>query len=713
MLAGSPPFASAELKKRGLLELLRVVREEEPPRPSHKLSTADTLPSLSANRGTEPKALTGLLRNELDWIVMKALEKDRGRRYETANGFAADVLRYLAGEAVQAHPPSAGYRLKKFVRRNRVQVTAAGVVLLALVGGVVGTTLGLIEAQAQRQRAETHLTQANENYQLARGAVDRYLTRVGDSRLLNEPYMDELRLELLESAREFYQTFADRRRGDPEAQKDLAIAHLQLADIAWQMSKHEAAVDELRASREVMRSTGPTANATPEYVQSGVRLASYQLQLGHFDEALGTITDTVKGAEGGLGANPDDVTLGTLLARALERRGAIFRQTNQKAEAVADFKRAEEVLVRLARLHPHARDISRDHANLFVHRGQLAYEAQQDDEAEKWHRQALAIRRTFADAEPYSEEAKAGLSVSLSNVAAVLRRKNRQAEAIPLMQEAIDIYRTLVRDHPAVATYRSGLASYLTNFSVIYKTSGASDKADQLNQEAIDLMVGLTRQFPRLRVYSLGLGTAESNEGNSAVSAKKWGDAIRWFDRSNATLEPLLEGADDPRVRVVLRNNHWGRADAYAAKGDFAAAVSAFDRAIETAEERIRPELRLARALALAKSGDHQQARAAAEAELARESAKKHHWFDASKVFVAAAAAADAPETAAELNARAVAALRRACELKYFEDARSRSELRGGEFDPLREREDFKKLIADLEAKYPPKKDAPTTPEKK
>ena len=149
LLTGSPPFSRKELEKKGLLEILRVVREEEPPRPSTKLSTADALPSLSANRGTEPKKLTGLLRNELDWVVMKALEKDRTRRYETANGFAADVQRYLSGEAVIAHPPSTAYRIKKFVRRYRGQVIAASLVLLALLTGVVGTALGLLEARRQ------------------------------------------------------------------------------------------------------------------------------------------------------------------------------------------------------------------------------------------------------------------------------------------------------------------------------------------------------------------------------------------------------------------------------------------------------------------------------------------------------------------------------------------------------------------------------------
>jgi len=105
--------------------MLRVIREQEPSKPSTKLSTADGLPTLAANRGTEPAKLTKLVRGELDWIVMKALEKDRNRRYETANGFAMDVQRYLADEPVQACPPSAWYRLRKFVRRNKGPVLAA------------------------------------------------------------------------------------------------------------------------------------------------------------------------------------------------------------------------------------------------------------------------------------------------------------------------------------------------------------------------------------------------------------------------------------------------------------------------------------------------------------------------------------------------------------------------------------------------------------
>src|SRR5437660_9901636 len=133
LLAGSPPFTRQELEKAGMLEMLRVIREQEPSKPSTKLSTAEGLPTLAANRGTEPAKLTRLVRGELDWIVMTCLEKDRNRRYDTANGFAMDVQRYLADEPVLACPPSVGYRFRKFARRHRRALLTASVVALAVV----------------------------------------------------------------------------------------------------------------------------------------------------------------------------------------------------------------------------------------------------------------------------------------------------------------------------------------------------------------------------------------------------------------------------------------------------------------------------------------------------------------------------------------------------------------------------------------------------
>jgi tetratricopeptide (TPR) repeat protein len=157
LLTGSTPLTRKRLKEAPILEVLRVIREEEPPRPSTRLAESrDTLPSISAQRQTEPAKLTKLVRGELDWIVMKALEKDRNRRYETAGAFAEDVQRYLRDEAVQACPPSAWYRVRKFAWRNKGPVLATSVILLCLIGGIIGTSWGMMQAIAAQDtiRAE-------------------------------------------------------------------------------------------------------------------------------------------------------------------------------------------------------------------------------------------------------------------------------------------------------------------------------------------------------------------------------------------------------------------------------------------------------------------------------------------------------------------------------------------------------------------------------
>ncbi len=134
-----------------------MIKEEEPPRPSTRLSdSGEALASISAQRQTEPAKLAKLMRGELDWIVMKCLEKDRNRRYETANGFAADVQRYLNDETVQACPPSAGYRFRKFVRRNKRILVTVGLLALALIVGTVVSTWQAIrrgKPRAWRKRA--------------------------------------------------------------------------------------------------------------------------------------------------------------------------------------------------------------------------------------------------------------------------------------------------------------------------------------------------------------------------------------------------------------------------------------------------------------------------------------------------------------------------------------------------------------------------------
>ena len=154
LLTGSPPIDKSQFKQGAILEMLRMVREVEPPRPSTRLSSAHNLPNIAANRNIEPTKLAKAMRGELDWVVMKALEKDRTRRYDSANALSRDIQRYLADEVVEARPPSPGYRLKKFVRRHKGQVIAASLILLTLIGGIIGTTIGLISAEAERLAAD-------------------------------------------------------------------------------------------------------------------------------------------------------------------------------------------------------------------------------------------------------------------------------------------------------------------------------------------------------------------------------------------------------------------------------------------------------------------------------------------------------------------------------------------------------------------------------
>jgi WD40 repeat protein len=176
LLTGTTPLERSRLKDTGLLELLRSIRDDETPRPSRRLSTIKDLPQIASKRGVEPKKLSGLMRGELDWIVMKALEKDRNRRYETASAFAADVQRYLRDEPVEACPPSALYRFRKFARRHkgvlRTASVLAGAVLLAVVALAVSTLL------TWRANQDLHQALNRERDTLERERQNAYYQRI-------------------------------------------------------------------------------------------------------------------------------------------------------------------------------------------------------------------------------------------------------------------------------------------------------------------------------------------------------------------------------------------------------------------------------------------------------------------------------------------------------------------------------------------------------
>jgi serine/threonine protein kinase len=158
LLTGETPFDKRRFAKAAYDELLKIIREEEPPKPSLRLSqSSDSLPSIAALRKTEPARLSKMFSGELDWIVMKCLEKDRSRRYETANGLARDLEHYLHDEVVEAQPPTAAYRLRKFVRKHRASLTTAATIMLLLVAGAAVSTWQAVRAT----RAEAEMEKAS------------------------------------------------------------------------------------------------------------------------------------------------------------------------------------------------------------------------------------------------------------------------------------------------------------------------------------------------------------------------------------------------------------------------------------------------------------------------------------------------------------------------------------------------------------------------
>jgi WD40 repeat protein len=194
LLTGTTPLEAKKLRSAGYAEMQRIIREEESPLPSVRVSTlGERLSVVAKDRHCDPKQLSQLLRGEMDWIVMKTLEKDRTRRYETASSLARDVQRYLNNEAVEACPPSAVYRMRKFASKYRTPMQVAGAFLLLLVAGGLASAWQAVRATRAEQVARMHAEEARvsaavaeEQKREADGAKDRAEKRSNELAALNE-----------------------------------------------------------------------------------------------------------------------------------------------------------------------------------------------------------------------------------------------------------------------------------------------------------------------------------------------------------------------------------------------------------------------------------------------------------------------------------------------------------------------------------------------
>jgi serine/threonine protein kinase/tetratricopeptide (TPR) repeat protein len=473
LLTGTTPFDKERLQEVGFDELRRIIREEEPAKPSTRISTlGQVATTVSTNRKSDPKQLSRLFRGELDWIVMKALEKDRNRRYETANAFAMDVQRYLADEPVLAGPPSKSYRLKKFVWRNRGPVSAGAVVLLALVAGIVGMVWGLVRAEAavKAEKGAKETAQAREAETRAvldfvegkilaaarpedeegglgakvtlREAIEAALPFVETS-FADQP-LTEARLRMTVGLSFWYLGAADKaaeqfqkaRRIRSEylgpAHPDTLVSMNHLAN-SYEGAGREAEAFELREETLALRRVklGPEH---PDTLMSMNNLALSYRDLGRYADALKLREETLALCEAKLGPNHPKTLLNRL------NLATSYADVHRHAEAVKLYE--ETVALCKAKLGPDHPVTLMGMNNLAVSYANLGRHA----DAFKLYEETLALRK--AKLGPDNRDTLAtmnGLALSYASV-------GRYADALKLHEETLRLRRAkLGPDHPDTA----------------------------------------------------------------------------------------------------------------------------------------------------------------------------------------------------------------------------------------------------------------------
>jgi serine/threonine protein kinase/tetratricopeptide (TPR) repeat protein len=419
LFTGSTPLEKQKLRSAAFTEMLRMIREEEPPKPSTRLSASrDQLPSISAQRKTEPAKL---VRGELDWIVMKALEKDRHRRYETANGFARDIQRYLADEPVEACPPSSAYKLRKFARKNRKALATACAVVLLLAAAATVSTWQAIRATQAETKARQALALAEERFDLAKDAVDKYLNEVTQTPELKGGNFEALRKKLLETALPFYQKLAEQAPGDPGREAARGRAYGRLGDIRLELGEAEAALADYRAMHAIFARLAEAFPAEPDYRRDESR--------------------SLFGQAGALGGH-----------------GGVGRS----ADAVAAFRAALAIGQQLVNDFPSTPDFRSDLAkSQTILASLLGSGMGKYVEAEAEVRVALKEQQRLVDEHPNVPDYRNELARCHNYLGTFLLDQGKRAEGEAEFRIALKEQQRLVDEHPNIPLYRSLLSRTL------------------------------------------------------------------------------------------------------------------------------------------------------------------------------------------------------------------------------------------------------------
>jgi len=575
LLTGETPFDKKRLRSAAIDELLRIIREEEPPRPSTRLSSSGSLPSVAANRRIEPAKLSPLMRGELDWIVMKTLEKDRSRRYATANALAADVSHYLNDEPVVACPPSASYRLRKLARRHRVAFATISVVSAALVLGIIGTTWQSIVATQQRNRAiaaeteaekqrgvaqqraaeaeqaraaeQEQRLQAEANFQRARQAVDDMYTQVAQDWLQHQPNLQPLQREFLEKALKFYQESASQRSDDPALRFETARSASRVAEILHRLGEREQAA----------------AAGTPALEQLEALVAAYP----DVPEYRFELSDVLHK----MGLNVGD-TIGHAAEYPLQRRAVELEE-----QLVDEFPEGVEYRQRLACGYCALAD-SCKRIEKYV-------------EGFAVIQKAVRIQQQLVADFPSQPVYRHQLAVSRLTYANYLSASGNVTAAIDEYERAATLLEGVIGERPQIPEYRSQLA---TAYYLIGNAHLDPVAKEAWFNKALAVQEALATDFPSLSDYRYDVLRSLVTIGALLIAYERAADAEAPLRRAVEVGAKLV--ADSPEThyyRSRLAHAYAGLGDALRLKGELTEAESAYRAALHLHTEFIArfPEL--------------------------------------------------------------------------------------------------------------------------
>jgi serine/threonine protein kinase len=448
LLTGKTPFDARELLQSGLDEMRRTIQEKEPARPSNCLSTLDAaaLTTAAKRRGLEPPRLISQLRGDLDWIVMKCLEKDRARRYDTANALASDIQRHLNSEPVVARPPSKLYEFRKTIRRHKLGFAAAAAVVCALALGLGISTWSLAKERRARERADTESSKSQQiarfledmlhiDPSLAQGRDLSWLREVLDTssarvarELTNQPLVQA---NLETTIGNIYALIGDLARAEAMTRHGLALRRehsgnqdvevarsmLDLAYVLWRQGKLAEAEDYARQGLAI----GTKVLGRKDlFVSSALGLLGVVLQdQRQLAQAEGAFREALAIRKEHLGEEDRSVSAAlNSLSGVLALEGKLAEAETASGEAVAISRRV-----------PGTDEVGLSH--LIYNRGNVLYEQGKLAEAETCFREVLALRRrNLGNNHPDT-------GVALSSLASTLRREQKFSESEPLYRECL------------------------------------------------------------------------------------------------------------------------------------------------------------------------------------------------------------------------------------------------------------------------------------